>query len=406
MRQLTTASLFALATLAAACSGDPSSAPPSDSTGAPGATDNSASGDSIDTRKHPGPAPDAGTGGVGTGTGTGTGGGTGGGAGADAGTGGTGTAPGACTAVGGGGGPGGGPADMFPCDSPWYKDVSALPAYTTEDIPGTIGTWGSGNQFRVDFSIVYLHANASTAKHTFALDSSYDPDNDHDPVPVPATGSVEGESGYACTQGGDCHLIVVDDSTHKLFELWQATNASGPWAATQETVWDLTKHYGPDSRGQGCTSADAAGLPILPGLIGVKEVAAGEVKHALRFILPGAKIRKNGYMAPAVHSTGVYSGGAHSPPMGMRMRLKAGFNVAALPSAGAKVVARALKKYGMLLADAGQDALTAESDQFETTKWAGLLGGGDLASIKVSDFEVVDYGTVHTPASMDCIRVF
>src|SRR4029079_3635468 len=102
-------------------------------------------------------------------------------------------------------------------------------------------------------------------------------------------------------------------------------------------------------------------------------------------------IRKNGYLAPATHSTGVYGGGAHSPPMGMRMRLKASFDINSLPSKGAKVVATALKKYGMLLADAGQDALTAESDQLESTKWSGLLGGNDLSSIAVSDFEVVDY---------------
>jgi serine/threonine-protein kinase len=212
---------------------------------------------------------------------------------------------------------------------------------------------------------------------------------------------VEGENGYTCTQGGDCHLIVVDTSTNKLFELWQATNGQGKWSATQETVWDLTKHYGPEGRGYGCTSADAAGLAILPGLIRPDEVASGEMKHAMRFILPGSKIMKNGYVAPGTHSTSAYSG---KMPMATRLRLKATFDETTLPSTGAKVVARAMKKYGMLLADAGLDALTAESDQFTTAKWNGLLGASDLSSLQVSDFEVVDFGSVKAPSSMDCTR--
>jgi serine/threonine-protein kinase len=294
-----------------------------------------------------------------------------------------------------------GSCDLFPCDNPWYKDVSGLPAYTAQDIPSAIGAWGRSNTFTIDFSIVSLVADASTPKHTFQLDSSYDPDNDHDPVPVPATGNVEGESGYLCSGGGDCHLIVVDTSQNKLFELWQASYDGSSWTATQQTTWDLTKHYGPDGRGQGCTSADAAGLSILAGLIRPGEVGSGEIKHALRFILPGSKIKKNGYVAPATHSTSAYSGQA---PMGVRLRLKASYAVDSLPSQGARVVARALQKYGMLLADAGQDALTAEDDRYSSVKWSGLLGARDLTAIKVSDFEAVDVGTVHQPSSMDCTR--
>jgi hypothetical protein len=290
---------------------------------------------------------------------------------------------------------------LFPCDNPWYRDVSALPADTSHGYIASIGSWGASNRMIIDFSIVTLEANASTPKRTFKLDADYDPDNDHDPVPVPTTGTLEGENGYACTQDGDCHLIVHDVAQNKLFELWKANYANGAWSAVQETVWDLTKHYGPEGRGYGCTSADAAGFAIMPGLIRPSEVASGEVRHALRFILPGDRILKNGYVAPATHSTNVYSGRA---PMGLRLRLRASFDENTLSSKGAKVVARALKKYGMLLADAGQDALTAESDAFSSVKWSGLLSGSDLVGLKVSDFEAVDVGTVKTPSSMDCTR--
>lgn len=259
--------------------------------------------------------------------------------------------------------------------------------------------FGNGNVIKIDFSIKYMHANGAAPQHV-TLDASYDPDNDHVDVPVPASGQIEDESGYQCTGGGDCHLIVVDDSTHRLFELWQANKTASGWNATQETVWDLTKHYGPTGRGDGCTSADAAGFPVMAGLIGVNETAAGEIRHALRFILPNAQIMKNGYVAPATHSTAAYSG---KMPMGTRLRLKPSFDESRLASAGAKTIARALKKYGMMLADAGNDALTAESDALEATKWGSLLGRDDLASIGMSDFEVVDFGAVQVH-SMDCRR--
>jgi serine/threonine-protein kinase len=290
---------------------------------------------------------------------------------------------------------------MFPCDSPWYKDVSALPANAASQTMLQGAQWGVGNALTIDFSIVYMHANGA-APLPVTLDPSYDPDNDHVNVPVPAGGAIENNPGYQCLDGGDCHLLVVDDSTHRLFELWQANQAAGgAWSATQETVWDLTKHYGVAGRGLGCTSADAAGLAILPGLIGVRETAAGQINHALRFILPNAQIMHNGYVTPGTHSTASYSG---KLPMGVRLRLKASFNVAALPSAGARTVAKALQKYGMLLADAGEDALTAESDQLESTKWSGLLGSRDLSSIATGDFEIVDVGQVQQPSSMDCVR--
>ena len=299
----------------------------------------------------------------------------------------------------GGGGPNGGPADLFPCDSPWYKDVTASPVAPQSDaILAAIGAFGTG-AFRIDFSFVFMHADAATPRHTFTIDDTAD--SDTDPVPVPVGGTLEEEDGYTCTGGGDCHLVVVDDSKKQLFEMWSVQNASGPYTAAQETVWDLTKHYGPEGRGIGCTSADAAGLAILPGMIGVRETRAGLIRHALRFILPNAKIRKGpSYVAPATLGTSTTSS-AGGPPYGSRLRLKKTFDETKVKSTGGKAIVTALKTYGMLLADGGNYALTAENERLELAKdptmtWAGVLGGNDLTSILPTDFEVVDFSALKT----------
>jgi serine/threonine-protein kinase len=298
---------------------------------------------------------------------------------------------------GGGGGPTGGPADLFPCDSPWYQDVTSAPVASDSDaVIAAIGAWGTG-KLRIDFSFHFAHADATTPRHAFQIDDTGD--SDSDPVPVPPGYALEGETGLACTQGGDCHLLVVDDAAHKLFELYGVQNAGGPYQATQETVWDLTRHYGPEGRGYGCTSADAAGLAIMTGLIGVREGRAGAIRHALRFILPNAKIRKGpSFVAPASHGTSATSS-AQGPAYGMRLRLKASFDAAKVTTPGGRAVVAALQRYGMFLADGGNYALTAEDDALEkkadpTMAWDGVLSGDDLVAIQPTDFDVLDYGAI------------
>jgi serine/threonine-protein kinase len=138
----------------------------------------------------------------------------------------------------------------------------------------------------------------------------------------------------------------------------------------------------------------------MAGLIGVRETRAGAIKHALRFILPNSQIRKGpSFVAPASHGTSATSSSA-GPPYGTRLRLKPAA-LAKVTSAGGKVVAQALATYGMILADGGNDALTAEDDRFEKAKdptmtWTGLLARGDLSPLKPGDFEVVDFGTPST----------
>ena len=121
-----------------------------------------------------------------------------------------------------------------------------------------------------------------------------------------------------------------------------------------------------------------------------------------RFILPNARIRNRTYVSPATHSTGATGGPASAPPYGARFRLRADYPLETLPSEGARVVARAMQRYGMFLADAGNIALTAQSDQFSDIKWDGLLNTRDLDAISVTDFEMIDAGERYTFTG-DCV---
>jgi hypothetical protein len=212
-------------------------------------------------------------------------------------------------------------------------------------------------------------------------------------------GSLEGEAGYKCTKGGDCHLIVVNRKTAKLYEGFsvnQLTDTS--FYAAGLVLWDMNRDYGNAGRGAGCTSADAAGWPIAPGLIHLKEIEQGEIKHALRFTLPNKRMRRNAYVAPATHYGKPENTSLDSIVYGSRLRLKASFDESKVTSMGAKVIVRALKKYGMLLADGGEIALMAESDKHQTKKWKHNGGTVDLTLqdlrvLTVNDFELTDFGT-------------
>ena len=222
-------------------------------------------------------------------------------------------------------------------------------------------------------------------------------------MPVPAGGALEGEQGYECRGDGDCHLIVADRSRMKLFEMWRADIRGDSFRGGCLAVWDMTRVYPASGRGEQCTSADAAGYPIAPLLFDADEVAAGRIDHAIRFILPNATIRAREYVHPATHGTRATGGPPDAPPYGARLRLRADYPLAALPNEGARVVARAMQRYGMLLSDAGRVALTARSDRFTRTKWAGLLGPLDLQALRPRDFEMVAAGD-RIPLTNDCVR--
>jgi hypothetical protein len=249
-----------------------------------------------------------------------------------------------------------------------------------------------------------LQGDSSTPFLNFTPTSDfYSPDCDHVPFPVPPGGALEGETGYQCLSDGDCHLIVVHGPTKKLYEMWRANIVGSSFMGGCAAVWDLTKAYPPSLRGDQCTSADAGGFPIAAMLFSADEVASGAINHAIRFILPNARMRSGVYVRPATHAGGP-SGGSSLPPYGVHFRLRSDFPLATLPSEGARVIARAMQRYGMILADGGNIALTAQSDRFTTHKWSQV--GVDtyaLRNIQVSDMEVVGMGTPIT-LTYDCVR--
>jgi hypothetical protein len=286
---------------------------------------------------------------------------------------------------------------VFEAPHPWTKDVESIAKSPASDaIIGWLdahGGWGTG-EMRIDFSIAVLAADGATPRREFTPTGEfYEPDCDHVPFPLPRGGALEGEEGYRCTTDGDCHLLVVDQAERKLYEMWRAHIDGGGFAGGCAAVWDLERAYPETLRGDGCTSADAAGFPITAMLFSAEEVASGSIDHAVRFILPNDRIRENAYVRPATHSTFSTSGGPDAPPYGVRLRLRADFPMGSLPSEGARVIARALQRYGMFLSDGGKITLTAETDRFSAVTWSEVgVDSFSLASIRATDMEVVDMG--------------
>ena len=298
--------------------------------------------------------------------------------------------------------------DAFPASSTIYQDISRAPLDpSSAQIVAHLAAmgWGSG-AMQIDFSFDVLHADATVQPRAFTpAPGYYSPDCDQLPVPVPAGGASEGSTTYACDAAqNDCHLLVYQG--RRLYELYQANIAGGlatgsPFTTTCAVVWDLDRDYWqaatPYSRGDQCTSADAAGLPIAPLLVTGAELQAGVVAHALRFILPNPRMASGVFVHPATHA-GAPSGDALYPPYGARFRLRSSFDLSRLPNAAARAVAVALQTYGMILADGGNIPLTMDRSA------TGFLGPRDLALLQVSDFEMVAAPTGRIPLTYDCTR--
>lgn len=304
--------------------------------------------------------------------------------------------------------------EYFSTSNPWTRDVSNAPVDSeSQAIIGWLsanGGWGTG-RMQVDFSLSVLLATPTSPRVPVVAHSSgryYSPDCEEgvSDFPLPQGGAIEGERGYTCTTNGDCHILVLDKANRKLFESYRSNLVAGRLESSCAVIWDLDKTYPDDLRGDQCTSADAAGFPIAPLLFTADEIFAGEIRHAIRFILPNPRMRKRVYVRPATHAGGP-SGPVHAVPYGARFRLKSSPEVerkiAALKPA-ARVVARAMQKYGMLLADGGNIALTAADDRFTTHKWSEVgFGSRDLATLQVTDFDMIEAGP-RIPLTYDCVR--
>jgi hypothetical protein len=176
--------------------------------------------------------------------------------------------------------------------------------------------------------------------------TAYGSESDPGPFPVPANAPVEGGNG----SDGDRHVLTVDSSSCMLYELYDAHYVAKPkphWNAAAGTAWDLGSTA---LRPDGWTSADAAGLPIFPGLVRYDEVAAGRLEHAIRVTFDSTR---NAWVHPASHCAGDTSSG-DAPPMGLRLRLQAGYGLGGF-SGPAKTIAVAMKRYGLIVADNGSN---------------------------------------------------
>jgi hypothetical protein len=265
------------------------------------------------------------------------------------------------------------------------------------------GGWGP-RSLRVDFSLNVLQADASTPFVSIARSANYlspDCDDGLTQFPLPKGGAAEGSADYSCSDG-DCHVLVVDRKAGYLYESYGSNLNGGSLSTVCAIRWNLNKTYSPSLRGDQCVSADVGGLPIAALTFSADEIAAGEIRHALRFALPNNRIASRVFVHPATHAGGS-SGPSQAVPYGARFRLKATTDLSALkPSA--KIVAKALQTYGMILTDGGNIPLTAVNDAFTVHKWSEVaFQTFDLIGLKVTDFEMID-GRPRIALTNNCVR--
>jgi len=275
--------------------------------------------------------------------------------------------------------------DLFPADNIWNTPIDTLPVDANSD--AYIATVGADTNLHPDFGsglwdggpigIPYVDVPGTQAKVNVVFD--YDEESDDGPYPIPPDAPIEGGSN----SDGDRHVLVVDRDNCLLYELFYAfPQSDGSWEAGSGAIFDLGSHA---LRPAGWTSADAAGLPILPGLVRYDEVTTGEIEHALRFTVPQTQ---RAYVWPARHFASSLTDPQY-PPMGQRFRLKASFDISGF-SPDIQVILRALKKYGLILADNGSAwFISGAPDE----RWDNDLLR-ELRQIQGSDFEAVDVSSL------------
>jgi len=271
----------------------------------------------------------------------------------------------------------------FPDDNPWNQPVDKQPVdpnsaalvtsigLTKSLHPDFGANWNGG-----PFGIPYIVVSGNQAK--VPMQFEYKDESDPGPYPIPKNAPIEG----GASASGDRHVLVIDRDNEILYETWSSYRQGTGWKCGSGAIFDLKSNK---LRHAGWTSADAAGLPIFPGLVRFDEVKTGEIRHALRFTVQRTR---RAYVFPARHWASSNTS-ENLPPMGMRVRLKASYDISKFPKS-AQVVLTALKKYGMIVADNGADWFLSgapdarwNDDEINTLK-----------RVKGSDFEVVKMGTV------------
>jgi hypothetical protein len=258
---------------------------------------------------------------------------------------------------------------IFPASNPWNQRVDGLSVDPRSDaIVAAIGADQPlhpdfGTRYGIPFTTVPGHQKRVRVRFDYADES------DRGPYPIPRDVPLE--------QGADSHALIVDRDRCRLYELFAAHRTGARWHAGSGAIWNLRSNR---LRPKGWTSADAAGLPILPGLARWDDVKRGSIDHALRFTVSQTR---DAFVFPARHAASDLTD-ADLPPMGMRFRLKASVDVSRLPRQ-ARIVAVALQRYGMIVADNGSDWFVtgAPSPHWDDGQLNALKG------LRGADFEVV-----------------
>lgn len=280
----------------------------------------------------------------------------------------------------------------FPPDNLWNKDISSAPvdpnsAAIINFIGSGIGLhpdFGSGLYNGQSIGIPYLVVGSQQGLLPITF-TAYGDESDPGPMPIPVTAEIEGDPAPG---SGDRHVLVLDNNNCWLYELYSSYPNAASWNAASAAAWDLTAD---EQRPYTWTSADAAGLPIFPGLVRYDEVAAGQINHALRFTLQSSRAA---FVPPASHWA-ANSTNALAAPMGMRLRLKASVDISSF-SAANQVILTALKKYGMIMADNGSSMyISGAPDNNWNNDDLHNLGG-----ITAADFEVVEMNPIYTSANV------
>jgi hypothetical protein len=286
----------------------------------------------------------------------------------------------------------------FPADNAWNTDISAAPVDPNSD--NLIAAIGAGTGLHPDFASGYYRGQTigipyvvvAAGQPPVPIDfTAFADESDPGPYPVPPDAPIEGQTRSGKPFGGDRHVLVIDRDSNRLYEMFRAFPlADGSWRAAAGAIFDLDSDSVRPTAQPGWTSADAAGLPIFPGLVRFDEIAAGMIPHALRFTVAHTR---EAYVPPANHWASSDTN-PNLPPMGMRVRLKASYQIPAGFHRQIRVILAALQTYGMIVADNGSDWFVSGAPD---PRWNNSALVGELRQVTGSNFEVVQMLGIVTP---------
>jgi hypothetical protein len=286
----------------------------------------------------------------------------------------------------------------FPASNAWNTDISAAPVDANSDVliasigltRGLHPDFGAGLYAGAPIGIPYVVVAGNQPKVPITF-TDYGDESDPGPYPVPANAPIEGAQTDGSAFGGDRHVLVIDRDANRLFEMGNAyPQANGSWQASGGAAFHLDSNTVRPGGQPGWTSADAAGLPIFPGLVRYDEAVTGTIRHALRFTVSSSR---RAYVPPATHWASSNTS-ANLPPMGTRVRLKASYAIPASFSTESKAILQSMKTYGMLVADNGSSWYVSGAPD---ARWNNDKLVSELGSVKGASFEVVRMDGLVTP---------